>query len=168
MQFHIPSPLGQILFRSPPKRPAAPFTLISAKFEARGPRVPEMIFGVIWNCREHTDRSQRNPAQSTAETADFRRKPLKNIEKCRKNGAKPPCGHPTVLSFPAEDQRRMEREVPLTDAENGVKNFAVLYAFSGVFIKNALFSAVYCSREPTEMRLKSSTTTLESFYCQSQ
>lgn len=166
--FTFPPPLGQILFRSPPKRPAAPFTLISAKFEARGFSVSEMIFGAIWNCRGHTDRSQRNPAQSTAETADFRRKPLKNIEKCRKNGAKPPCGYPTVLSFPSEDWRRMEREVPLTDAENGVKNFAVFYAFSGVFIKNALFSAVYCSREPTEMRLKSSTTTLESFYCQSQ
>ena len=92
-----------------------------------------MIFGAIWNCREHTDRIQWISVQSTAETADFRRKPLKNIEKCKKNGAKPPCGHPTVESFQSEDQRRMEREVPLTDAENGVKNFAAFYAFSGVF-----------------------------------
>ena len=72
----------------------------------------EMIFGALWNCRADTDRNQRNPEQSTAETADFRQKYLKNIEKCKKNGAKHSCGHPIAWNLKTESQRRMEREVP--------------------------------------------------------
>ena len=93
----------------------------------------EMIFGALWNCRADTDRNQRNPEQSTAETADFRRKYLKNIEKCKKNGAKHSCGHPIAWNLKTESQRRMEREVPLIEVEKRVKNFTVFYAFSGVF-----------------------------------